>query len=537
MIPLLFRNRLLGKGLLLVLGLAWAFGGNVLHAQTRIVPAIGVVETYDSNIFFTPKSQLMGRDADDFITTVTPQILFSQSGRLIDANLSVGVLAQKFAKNSELDNVGFNASAGLDFSRFTNKFLPRMRSLQAQGTYLFTPNAAGFGLGGAGFGGGIGAGGVGGVGLVGAGGFANSGQIAQRIRSTMYTVGMTGSYALSPRSDFLATYQYSKMSFGGSLVPDASGQTGATAINTTGHTFTAGPTTRISPTDTIGVSYTFSQFLQDQFGDFSTHAGTVNWGRTWSRELTSSLSGGLVLLEPFTRTTTTTTTPQGSSDRIPATIFPTGTVNITYASGSAFLRKIGSELGGASSAGGVGVGGGSFLPALPGMIVPGGVAQSGSYTITLNYTVSVFPSFVAEAGPIYTHLVNLGSTVGLSDRLSAFGFLNFAHSNFTVEANNASFDTYGTTVGANYLIARNLRATLSHSYLRFETSGAAQVGGISSGALSFGKHIVLLGLTYAFSPRGNFFQSGAFWESGGPSITTPESGPSKTAPEGVGTKK
>ena len=31
---------------------------------------------------------------------------------------------------------------------------------------------------------------------------------------------------------------------------------------------------------------------------------------------------------------------------------------------------------------------------------------------------------------------------------------------------------------------------------------------------SFSKHMIILGLTYAYSPRGDFFRSGAFWDTG-----------------------
>lgn len=81
--------------------------------QIRVVPSISVLEQYDSNVFFTPKSQLApGTKADDLITTLTPQLNFMQVNSLVKANLSVGAVVQKFVNNSALDNVGFNASAG-----------------------------------------------------------------------------------------------------------------------------------------------------------------------------------------------------------------------------------------------------------------------------------------------------------------------------------------------------------------------------------------------------------------------------------------
>jgi hypothetical protein len=58
--------------------------------QIRVVPSISVIEQYDSNVFFTPKSLLApGTKADDFITVVTPQLNFMQSNSLVKSK-SVG---------------------------------------------------------------------------------------------------------------------------------------------------------------------------------------------------------------------------------------------------------------------------------------------------------------------------------------------------------------------------------------------------------------------------------------------------------------
>ncbi|HMU30759.1 MAG TPA: hypothetical protein PKD43_11725, partial [Nitrospira sp.] len=106
------------------------------------MPSISVLEQYDSNVFFTPKSQLApGTKADDLITTITPQLNFMQSNSLVNTNLSLGAMVQKFANNSALDNVGFNASGGLDFSQSVNRILPRMKSLRVMGTYRYSPSA------------------------------------------------------------------------------------------------------------------------------------------------------------------------------------------------------------------------------------------------------------------------------------------------------------------------------------------------------------------------------------------------------------
>lgn len=503
-----------------------------------MVPSVSITEQYDSNVFFTPKSQLSaGTKADDLITVVTPQLNFMQGNSLVKTNLSLGAVVQKFVNNSALDNVGFNASTGIDLSQAVNRILPRMRGARILGTYLYTPSAPAFGAGSLGGGAGMGGGGFGGggfgVGGVGISGPIDSGLLTQRIRTTMFNVGFAGSYSLSPTTDFQTTYTYSQLSFGGSFTPSTtvSGQAPNTVFDTTTHSISAGPTSRISAIDTLTVKYTFMGMSQAQFGDYATHGATLGWGRTWSKEWSSSLNGGLTLVEPIPDLSNTNT---GGQRRIPATMFPTGGVSLTYATGSSFLRKLGSEIREATgvSGGGASVGGG-FLPLLAGMNMPGGIAAPGSYRVTLMYNLGVFPSFVQSAGPIYTHTILLGSTAGITDRLSAQALFNFARSSFTSETVGTNFTTYGTTVSLNYLITPMFTARLSHQWLMFEN----QTSGFSAGDLGFAKQMILLGFTYAYSPRGDFFRSGAFWEGPAGASSSSESGAGKSGSGGVDTKK
>ena len=511
---LLCRDRFLKirqvNRLILMLGLmSWGSVSDSAAQQIRVVPSLSVIEQYDSNVFFAPKSQLTaGTKADDLITIVTPQLNFMQGNTLVKTNLSVGARIQKFVNNSELDNVGFNAAAGIDLSQAVNRVLPRMRAFRIFGTYQYMPSAPAFGggslgggFGGGGFGGGFGTGGVGIAGPM------DSGLLTQRIRTTMFNAGFADSYSLSPTTDFQTSYTYSQLSFGSTYAPTATtqSQTSNTVFDTTTHAISAGPTSRISAVDTLRVTYTFTQMSQAQFGDYTTHSGNLGWMRSWSREWSSSLNGGLTLIEPIPDTSSA-----GGQRRIPATMFPTGGFSISYASGSSFLRKLGSEIQEATGTGGsASTGGGNFLPLLSGMNSPGGIATPGSYRIIFTYNLGVYPSFVQTAGPIYTHLITLGSIAGITDKLTAQALFNFAESSFTSDAIATTFSTYGTTVALNYLITPMFTASLSHQWLNFDLGSA----GASAGDLGFSKQVILLGFTYAYSPRGDFFRSGAFWES------------------------
>ncbi len=500
--------------------------------QIRVVPSVSVLERYDSNVFFTPKSLLApGTTADDLITTVTPQLNFMQSNSLVKTNLSVGAVVQKFVNNSALDNVGFNGSVGIDLAQAVNRVLPRMRGFRVFGTYQYTPSAPAFGAGGLGAGGGGFGGGGFGTGGFGVAGPVDSGLLTQRIRTTMFNVGLSNSYSLSPTTDFQTNYTYSQLSFGGNLTPTSTtaGQPQTTVFDTQTHSISAGPTSKISAIDTLTVKYTFNQMSQGQFGDFATHSGTVGWGRSWTKEWSSSINGGLTLVEPIPDVSAS-----GSQRRVPATMMPTGGFSVSYVSGSSFLRKLGSEIQEVTGSSGGGVaGGGGFLPLLAGMNMPGGIASPGSYRVTLMYNLGVFPSFVQTAGPIYTHTIMLGSMAGITDRLSAQALFNFANSSFTSDSIGTNFTTYGTTVGLTYLITPMFTAQLSHQWLMFDT----QTSGVSAGDLGFSKQVILLGFTYAYSPRGDFFRAGAFWEGTSGASSSAESGTGKSGSGGVDIKK
>jgi hypothetical protein len=517
--------------------------------QVRVVPSIAVREIYDSNVFYADESTLpAGLSKDDFITMFVPQITVSQSNSLVSTNLMVGALIQKFAKNSDLDNVGFNAAAGVDISRLANRYLPRMRTARFYGTYMYSPSTPPFGAGGmggtmGGMGGGMMGGGMGmmgggmmgGIGRVGIAGPLDSGLLAQRTRVQIYNIGFNSSYALSPSADFQTSLTYSRLSFGGSLTPTQEPQVGqALTFDTTSYNVSAGPMTRISAVDSIGFNYVFSQTSQANFGQFTTHTGNLNWSRAWTQEISSSVRGGMTLIEPIPINRFSAGAAQASSQgRVAATMFPTGGFSVTYASASSLLRAMGSEVGSISPSGGVGVVGGSFLPVLAGSTVPGTSAGPGMYSVSLLYNLGVYPSFVASAGPIYTHLISLVGSAGITERLSGFGGFNYGHSSFTSQVNTGTFDSYGTVVMLNYLVTRSLQASLSHQWLNF--SGGSAVASASDFSLS--KHMVMLGISYAYSPRGDFFRSGAFWESPPSGSSTTGSVPGQSGSGGVEIKK
>ena len=64
-----------------------------------------------------------------------------------------------------------------------------------------------------------------------------------------------------------------------------------------------------------------------------------------------------------------------------------------------------------------------------------------------------------------------------------------------------------------------------------------QTSGFSAGDLGFAKQMILLGFTYAYSPRGDFFRAGAFWEGPSGTPSSGQSGIGTSGSGGVDTKK
>src|SRR5215217_7318860 len=120
--------------------------GEAVSAQTTIVPSLTVSETYDSNVFWAPKSLLTpGSKPEDFYTQVTPQLTLAHMGSLIRGNFTVGGLITKYIHNPDLDYTGVNAAGRLDFQQVAQRMSARFTSLSVNGSYQFTPSMSQFG--------------------------------------------------------------------------------------------------------------------------------------------------------------------------------------------------------------------------------------------------------------------------------------------------------------------------------------------------------------------------------------------------------
>jgi hypothetical protein len=448
-----------------------------VFAQTIIIPTLSVSETYDSNVFYTPKT-LLGPEfkPEDFMTTVIPQINFAHAGPRVNGSFSVGANITKYVNNPSLDYTGINTAGQLDLKRWANSFSQRISALSVRGTYQFAPSLSGFG---ATTGGGLGTG----FGATGISSPISTGLITNRVSMHNMNLGISGGYALTQNASLTAGYDYMKLMFG-----KQSGGVNNQLFDTEGHTTSTALVTRVSPTDTVGTTATMSHFIQGGAtgggsGSFTTISGTMNWGKLWTQKLSTSLSGGGIVTLPIESTV------PGQS--IKSTFSPTGTVTMTYKSFSEGLRAVGSAPGPFDN-----------LPRLAGSLGQGGIIAPGAFTTSMSYNFSIFPSFSLGAGPMKTHVIGVNATGGVTSKLTAQAGLNYSHGSMNTPA--SSFDTFGATAGASYLLGPVL-VNLTYNWLYFSSSFAQTAQAQSEYA--FSKKMIMLSLSYAFTSQ-SFFRMG-----------------------------
>lgn len=486
MTSLWYRDVTLGRqgtvALFTVLIAQWVLS-TLVSAQTLIIPTISASETYDSNVFYTPKSLLNPNDKpEDFITTVTPQINIAHAGSLMRGSLSVGGLITKYLHNPSLDYNGINTAGQLDLKSAANKVSQRIMSLTVRGTYQFTPSMSGFGATTGGLGAGYGSTSVGAF---------SSGLVTNRVSMHNYNLGLAGGYQLTPATTLTGTYDYNKISFG-----NQSGGVDNPLFNTTGHQGSTAISTQITARDTVGATATMSHYIQEQSsassgqGSFTTIAETLNWSRRWTQRLATALSGGGIVTLPIESTI------PGQS--VKSQFSPTATASIIYTSFSERLRAAGSSPGPFDG-----------LPSLAGTLSPGGIAAPGQITTALNYNFSVFPSYAFGAGPMKTHVVGVNVTGGITTKLTAQAGMNFSHGSISTPV--TTFDSVGLTGGLQYLIGPML-ANLTYNWLYFSSSEAQSTVG-SQSQYQFSKKMVMLSLSYAFTSQ-SFFRMGGFGSTG-----------------------
>src|SRR2546428_4429823 len=194
---------------------------------------------------------------------------------------------------------------------------------------------------------------------------------------------------------------HQKIHFGTAFVSPTTGR----FFNTTFQTVAAGPQLKVSPLDTLALTYQYQQADFSQGGGFHTHGVITGWTRAFTPTLTANVMGGMTVIEPsnsvqYSVTATLTTKLQNTDAR-------------------------------------------------------------------LSYSRGVYPSFFISGLPLLSQVV----TATVSHRLTALLTVtvngNYAK-NESAPAGILAFESYGVTVGLNYIVSRILKATLSYTNSQYK---------------------------------------------------------------------
>lgn len=505
-----FWEEIVRRGVIALVTLipCWGVMEPLVLAETAIIPALSVSGTYDSNVFYTPKSLLpAGTKPEDYYMSITPQITAAHRGSSIDGSLTVGAIITKYKDNPVLDYTGINAAGAVDLKNLVYKVVPRIETLSIIGSYQFTPSVSAFGASGLGS---VGTG----FGSTGFAGPLDAGLITNRVSMHNYTGTINGAYQLTPVTSMTGGYSYNQISFG-----TQSGGLSNPLFDTVGHSGNVALSTRVNPKDSVGTTGFLSHYEQSGntgggSGSFTTITGMVTWSRQWTRELSASLGGGGILTLPIE-----TGIPGG---KVKSTVTPAIATALTYTSYSEGLKAAGASL---SSLGSSALGPFEGLPKQAGTLSPGGILAPGRYSASMSYNLSVFPSYAIGAGPITAHVIGANATGGIMSNLTGQVGANFSHGSGTAPLQ--SFDTLGVTAGLNYLFASSFLASVSYNWLYFSSSVTQSPGALSD-ELAFSKKMVTLSISYVFSSR-PFFRTGGFSGFG----KAGSSGPIESIPGGI----
>ena len=255
----------------------------LVQSDTKVIPVLTVAERYDSNVFF-----IQGRNLEDYVTTITPQLRIDHSGRLVSGSLIGTLTGEAYVKNPGFNYVAPSGALNLDLDNLVGA-LDRRAKLKVTDSFMYTPRPLAF---------------LGPAPTEGPDTFIRGIQ-ASRANSRTNMAMATAAYELTPVVTMQGSYTHSIMRFGTILV-----QRNASAFfDTTYQSYSFGPQFRVTPLDVLSVNYQGSHSEFGQAGvfhsSFKTQGGTVGWNHMFTPTWTASGSVGLTQIGTGTSAITT----------------------------------------------------------------------------------------------------------------------------------------------------------------------------------------------------------------------------------------
>jgi hypothetical protein len=255
----------------------------------KVVPYGCVGESYDTNVYFVPKSTNPGLKLEDYVTSILTGTRMSGEGEYASGSVDVAGFSQIYVRNPGLNYIGFMGTVSLNLNESIKKLFPNA-GLQVFDSARYTPIPPGF---------------VNPVAGSSPSDINNSqnafaqGVLAYRTNTWSNLFNVVSSYALSPITSLKASYSNSLIRFGSSHVGTSASGLG-NLFDTTAHNGTLSGSTQVSEFDTMSITYAHGwiDYHTQPATTFQTNSGLLGWSRTWTPSLKTELAGGVIEVDP-----------------------------------------------------------------------------------------------------------------------------------------------------------------------------------------------------------------------------------------------
>lgn len=384
-----------------------------VSADTKLIPSVSLSERYDTNVFFAPPEFLPpGQRRSDFVSTIGGGMQVIHKTRDVEASFLGGADANAYAYNTGLNYFSTNAEAYAKLDGWAGR-LTEGAHLLISDRFRYTPEQPSFLTG-------TKAQTIEDPFLRGIQGF--------RANTFSNTAAVNGEYPIFRGLGLQGSYSFSTYRIGSILVLNSNG---AAFFDTNVHSWSIGPSYRISPVDHLSLSYQQSLVTQTLSGggpriEFNTQELWANYTRVLP-EWTVTFRGGATLIEPSS---------QG---------FPTAVLTITT-----------------------------------------NPDRATSFRLDLSRRAA--PSFFVIGGATISNVGQLVMTQRLSKRFSLEGSLSYGY-NETVPGKTVTFENLNAVAGIKYNLTRAMTVDLSYNHSDFKLT---QVGVLP---FEVPRDVVLLSLT------------------------------------------
>lgn len=379
--------------ILVVLGIgAEALTPVPAQADTKVIPTAVLSERYDTNVFYAPPELLPpGQRRSDFVSTLAGGVQLLHKSRAVEASLSGGADANAYAYNTGLNYFSTTADAYARLDGWVGQFAEGAKLLIAE-RFRYTPEQPSFFNG-------------------------TKPQIVddpflrgiQGFRANTFsnTATVNGEYPLFRGLGLQGSYSFSTYRVGSILVLSS---TGATFFDTNVHSWSIGPSYRISPIDHLSLSYQQSLVTQTittgaQNIEYNTQELWANYTRVM-HDWTATVRGGATLIEPASKA------------------YPSAALSVT-------------------------------------------TNPERSTLVRLDLSRQAAPSFFIVGGATISNVGQLVVTHYLSKRFSVRGSVSYGY-NETVPGKTVKFENLNALAGVNYSLTRTMALDFSYSYNNFK---------------------------------------------------------------------